>query len=239
MEINISEIINAKLAQMAQDGVIKQKMEESLEKTVLNAISSELESYALQKQIQEKVREHIGGIADNLGLEAYNGFLAERVRDIVRDLYTEDISQKVQKKLTDVLLKKHENVKLSDIFKAYRKWVNESVDSEDQRMRGYYTGALEVRDDGNWPRYVCRFAEEPDQEETPAVLISFLKYSQNETAKISSLYLEGHNMACTAKIGYLTEFEAFVANLYFSGTEIELDAESVETDTTFEAAYED
>lgn len=239
MEINISEIFNAKLEQMDRDDVIKQKMEESLEKTVLTAISSELESYALQKQIREKVREHIGGIADNMGLEAYNGFLAERVRDIVRDLYTEDIARKVQEKLTDVLLKKHENVKLSDIFKAYRKWVNESVDFDDQRTREYYTGGLEVRDDGNWVRYICRFAEKPDQEKSPDVLISFFKYSQDETAKISSLYLDGHNMACTAKIGYLTEFEAFVANLYFSGTEIELDAESVETDTTFEAAYEE
>ncbi|WP_297301137.1 hypothetical protein [uncultured Oscillibacter sp.] len=239
MNINISAILDAKLEQMDRDGVIKQKIEESLEKVILNAVSSELESYTLKKQIGEKVRESVGGVADQLGLSAYNGFLSERVRDIVRDLYTEDIAQKVQTRLENVLLKKYDQMKLSDIFRAYRKWVHDFVDQEDQREREYYTGSLDVRYDGAWTVYTCCFSAEPDQEETPDVMIRIQQYRFEPAERIGTLYLDGRDMQHHAKIGYLSEFEAMVANLYYNETPIELDGEAVETDTYFEAALED
>ena len=239
MELNISDILSEKLAQMERDGVIKRKIEESLEKTVLSAISSELESYSLRQQIAAQVREHIGGVAEQLGLSAYNGFIAERVRGIVRDLYTEDFAEKAQKALTDTLLQKHEHVKLSEIFKAYRKWVNEFVDSDDQRERGRFTADLSVREDGYWTRVVCRFAEEPDREDSPDAEIRFFVWMNEEKDKINVLYLDGHDMKSTVRIGALNEFERFVANLYFNGTEVEMDIGDVPTDTRYEAACDD
>ena len=236
MEINISEIIDAKLSQMDRDGVIKQAIEQALEKTVLDAVSSELGSYSLRQQIADKVREQVGSVARSLGLSAYNGFIAERVRDIVRDLYTQDIAGKVQKTLSDTLLKKYDAFTLSGIFEAYRKWVNDFVDLEDQRERGYYTAALDVRDDGNRKRIICRFAEEPDREGSPDVEIRFLVWRDDAKARVSALYLDGKDMKSLVKIGVLSEFEALAANLYFNETKVEMDIEAVGSETTFEGA---
>lgn len=239
MELNISDILSEKLAQMERDGVIKRKIEESLEKTVLSAISSELDSYSLRQQIAAQVREHVGGVAEQLGLSAYNEYLAVRVRDIVRDLYTEDIAEKVRKYLSDTLLQKHGHVKLSEIFQAYRDWVNEYVDSDDQRERENYTAALDVRVDGRWKDIRCRFAEDPDGEDSPDVEIRFMVWGDEEKTRVSALYLDGNIVGNLVKIGGLSEFECFAANLYFNETEVEMDIGDVPTDTRFEAACDD
>lgn len=123
MEINISGIVSAKLEQMDRDGIVQKKIEETLEKTVLDVIASEPNSYAFRKSISDQVSESISEIAKDCGFSSYNGFIAERVRAIIQDMYTDDISQKVQDALNNVMLKRHDNVKLSEIFQAYREWV--------------------------------------------------------------------------------------------------------------------
>ena len=57
MNINVSEIIAAKLAQMDADGTIKRKIEESLEKSIMSAIASELESYSFRRGIEDQLKE--------------------------------------------------------------------------------------------------------------------------------------------------------------------------------------
>ena len=59
MNINISEIVTAKLAQMDREGVIQRKIEETLEKTILGAITSELDSYAFRSEIGKQLRESV------------------------------------------------------------------------------------------------------------------------------------------------------------------------------------
>lgn len=239
MNINISEIVTAKLAQMDREGVIQRKIEETLEKTILGAITSELDSYAFRSEIGKQLRESVSTVAENCGLSAYNGFIAERVRDIVRDLYEADIAERIQKILSDVLLKKHEHVKLSDIFRVYREWVSDFVDSDDQRERKYYTAALDVRNDGSWKSVSCRFAEEPDREDSPDVEIRFMVWRDDAKARVSALYLDGKAARSMVRIGGLTEFEAFVANLYYNETEVELDIDEVNDNAMFDAAFDD
>lgn len=239
MNINISEIVTAKLAQMDREGVIQRKIEEAMEKTVLDAISRELGSYSLEQQIAAQVREQVGTVAQHLGLSAYNGFIAERVRDIVRDLYEADIAERIQNALSDVLLKKHEHVKLSDIFQAYREWVNDFVDSDDQRKRKYYTAALDVRNDGSWKHVSCRFAEGPDREDSPDVEIRFMVWRDDAKVRVSALYLDRKAVRSMVRIGRLTEFQIFVANLYYNETEVELDIDEVNDNAMFDAAFDD
>lgn len=239
IELNISQIVNEKLSQMDRDGVIKQKIEESLEKTVLDAISCELNSYRLQHQISEQFREQVGNVAGQLGLEAYNGFIAARVRDIVRNLYTDDFAERVQKALSDTMLKKHEHVKLSDIFKSYSEYVNRFVEREEALDRGHFTAALNVREDGPFKWISCRFAEEPDKEDSPDIELKFDVWKEQTHSNIKFLRLDGRDMDAVVRIGRLNDFECFAANLYFNETEVEMDIEAVETDTSYTAALED
>lgn len=112
MTVDFSTIIADKLAQMEEDGTIKKKIEETLEKSVMTAITSELESYDFRRKISDQMKLALNGVAENSGLSAYNGFIAEKIRAIVQETCAADIAAKVQATLDGILLKKYENIKL-------------------------------------------------------------------------------------------------------------------------------
>ena len=86
MNIDVSAIISAKLAQLEADGVIKKKIEETLEKTLMQAITDEINSYSFRSGIQKQVKESISNVAEDCGFSAYNGFIVERVKAIVQEI---------------------------------------------------------------------------------------------------------------------------------------------------------
>lgn len=240
MNIDVSQIVADKLAQLEADGTIKRKIEEALEKSIMSAITSELESYSFRSGIEKQLKDAVSSIAADCGLSAYNGFIAEKCKSIVREHFTTDISEKVQKALNDIMFTKHENIKLSDIFKRYRAWVLEHTDESDKYERQTFTHSLEVKEEGNWTRYICKFADHTlapsfSYREDPDVEVNFNVYgSEQKTRPITMLYLNGHYMKDSFKLGPLTDFEAFILNLYYNGTEIILDEEDVDEDPYFD-----
>lgn len=237
MNIDISGIVSDKLEQLNNEGVIKRKIEDALEKSILDAITSELSSYSFRNEISKQVRESISNIAADCGFSAYNGFIAERVKAIVREMLTDDISQKIHDTLNETMLKKYENIKLSDLFKRYREWVLKSTEVEDKYEREKFTGELEIREDGCFTRYVCKFADHPLDKiyhEQPDIEIRILVYQGKKTADITSVWLSGHNLEGTVKLGYLSEFEEFVVNLYYNKTEIIIDPNDVDDSNYFD-----
>lgn len=240
MNIDVSKIVSEKLQQLDADGVIKRKIEETIEKSVMDAITSELSSYTFRNSISKQVQEGVSKIAADCGFSAYNGFISQTVKKVVQELYAEDIAEKVQKSLNDVLLQKHENIRISDIFKRYREWVLENVDEAEKYERQEFTADYETTEDGSFTRYTCRFADHPLEKtyfggkERGEIEVRFYVFSKNKTATISSLYLNDRNLKDTLKIGTLTAFEAFISNLYYNETEIILDFEDVDDDTSFD-----
>ena len=237
MQVDVSKIVSDKLAQMEADGIIQRKIEETLEKSVLDTISSELNSVSFRNSIAKQVQASVGAVASDCGFSAYNGFIAQTVKSMVQNLYTLDIAEKVQAALDDVLLKKHENIRLSDIFKRYRTWVLEHTDGEEKHERQQYTAELDVRDDGLFTIYTCRFADRPVNPihgDRADIEVKIYAYGEREEDNISGLYLNGHNLRDTLKIGVMTEFEAFLANLYYNGTAVILDPDDVDTYAYFD-----
>lgn len=239
MNIDVSQIIADKLAQLEADGTIKRKIEEALEKSIMSAISSELESYSFRSSIQEQLKASVSTIAGDIGLSAYNGYIAEKCKAIVQNLFTTDISERVEKSLNDIMFTKYENIKLSDIFKQYRKWVLEHTDESDKYEREKFTHVLEVEEDGSWTSYRCKFADHILEgigygKEKPEIEILFQVYRERKEAHISTLYLNGHYMKDSFKVGRLTDFEAFILNLYYNETKIILDEEDVDEDPYFD-----
>ena len=90
MNIDVSKIVADKLNQLDADGVIKRKIEETVEKTVMDAITSELSSYAFRNSISEQVKGSVSSIAADCGFSAYNGFIAQTVKSVVQELYSAD-----------------------------------------------------------------------------------------------------------------------------------------------------
>ena len=239
MEIDVSKIVADKLEQLNNDGVIQKKIEESLEKSIMEAITSELSSYQFRRGISEQVAKSVHSVAADCGFSAYNGFIAEKVKSIVQDMFTADISQKVQDALNDVMLKKHENIKLSDIFNRYREWVWKNTEESDKYERQNYTGELNVEENGSFTRYICRFADHTLEnvsyyKEKPEIEVRFLVYRDKQADKITSLFLDGRNLEGSVRLGHLTEFEAFLVNLYYNGTEIIIDTDDVDDSDYFD-----
>ncbi len=238
MEINISGIVTAKLEQMEHDGIIEKKIEETLEKSIMDAITSELSGYSFKHAISKQMSDGIGEIAANCGFSAYNGFIAERVKAIIQDMYTSDISQKVQAALDDVMLKQHENVKLSDIFQAYRKWVLENTEESEKYERQKFTHQLYVKEDGNFTHYTCTFADHLldayGYRERGDVELRFCTFGDKDKATISSIHLANRDISKSLRIGTLSDFEAFVVNLFYNKTDIIMDVDDVEEDPYFD-----
>ena len=242
MNIDITKIVSEKIEQLDKEGIIKKKIEDTLEKTIMDAITSELGSYSFRNSISEQIKESVSRIAADCGFSAYNGYISNAVKSIVQDLYTEDIRDKLQVALDDVLLQKHENIRLSDIFARYRTWVLEHTDAAEKYKHGEYTCDLEVEEDGAFTNYTCRFADHPLErsyysKEKGDIEVKIYVYRENKTARISRVYLNGHSLSDSFKIGYLTNFEAFIVNLYFNETEIVIDPDDVDTDNSFDLDY--
>ena len=235
MNINVSQIVTEKLAQLEADGTIKKKIEDALEKTITDAITSELSSYSFRREIAKQLEDAVSGVAAGCGLAAYNGYIAEKCKAIVQEHFTADIGAKVEKSLKDIMFAKHEGVKLSDIFKKYREWVLSNTDESDKYDREEFTHELVEQRDGCWEKYTCRFADRKlCGYDNPDIEIRFLKYGDNDECSISFLYLNGYNMKETFKVGTITDFEAFVINLYYNDTKIILDPDNVDEDPCFD-----
>lgn len=241
MTINVSGIIAEKLAQLEADGTIKRKIEEALEKSLMSAITDELGSYSFRSGIQKQVRESISHIAEDCGFSAYNGFIAERVKEMVQEMFTTDIAAKVQSALNDIIIQKHENVKLSDIFARYRAWILEHTDDSDKYSRERFTSELCIKESGAFTHYDCYFSEEHIEigsylstTEDADIRISICTYGNEESARIARLYLNGHDISNTLRIGYMTSFEAFLVNLFYNQTKIIMDTDDVDDNDHFD-----
>ncbi len=243
MILDISGIIEAKLAQMEADGTIRKKIEDALEKAVLAAVTSEIDSYGFTREIRDEMGKAIGGVAQRSGLAAYNGFIAEKVRQIVQGIAADDLEKKLQSALDGVLVQKHENVKLSDVFRQYNEWVCQNTEEPDKYDRQYYTAELEVSHSGSFTYYRVKFADRPDAsksyssdpDEMPDIEMHFTIYGKEDAARISTLSLDGTSISKNLRIGVLTEFEAFLVNLYYNQTKVLMDMDDADDFGYFDA----
>lgn len=236
MTIDVSSIIEGKLAQMEKDGIIQKKIEEVLEKNILSAITQEFESYRFTRDIQEQMRTAVSGVAERSGLAAYNGFIAEKVRQIAQDMAGADMAARLQTALEGVILQKHEGVKLSDIFEKYHAWVCKHTDEVDKYDREQYTAELEVDERRGFTYYDVKFADRPnaihdysvDSDARPDACLHLSLYKTEKMTRIATLKLNGSYIDKNLRLGTLSEFEAFLVNLYYNGTEILIDMEDAD-----------
>ena len=120
MNIDFNEIVQQKLAQMEAEGVIQKKIEDALEKSIMDAIDSQLGSYSFKNALGKQMEDGISQVAKDCGLSAYNGFVAEKVKAILSDIVSDDLSKKIETAVSGVLVQRYEGIKLSDVFKRYR-----------------------------------------------------------------------------------------------------------------------
>ena len=106
MILDISQIVSEKLTQMEEDGSIRRFLEEQIEKTVKGAIESAIGGYSLKRAIEEQITAGFPEIVNNIGLSAYNTYIAETVRKITMATLEGDAQEKIQAAIDGILLKK-------------------------------------------------------------------------------------------------------------------------------------
>lgn len=229
MNIDISKIVNDKIEELESEGIIQKRVEETVEKVVLNEISDALDSWGLRRNISDAVKSSVGDIADKINFSAYNGFIVQTMKNIMEGTLREDLTQKIQKSFKDILITKHENVKLSEIFNKYYNWVCESTGESEKWERREFTHSLDVREDGNFKFITVKFNDETlASYEDPQIEFQLYDYKNQGKNEIKRLFLEGKDMTKAIVLGSINDFEVYILNLFYNKAEIILDIDDVE-----------
>lgn len=241
MNIDFNQIIQKKLTQMEDEGIIQKKIEDALEKSIMDAIDSQLGSYSFRNALGKQMEDGISMVAKDCGLSAYNGFIAEKVKAILSGIVSDDLGKKIETAVSGVLVQRYDGIKLSDIFKRYRENVMESASDSEKYDRQEFTMELDAHEgySGNFIHCTCKFSPEPDYDpdDSDSIEIRFCQY-KDEPCSISSLTMGGLDMSKTLNIGYLDQFDQFLVNLLLNKTKIIMDVDSAQ-DAAEDNAYID
>jgi DNA-binding HxlR family transcriptional regulator len=241
MQIDIQQIAADHIKSLEDQGIIKKTIQDSIEKTVIKGITDALESYKLRSTIEEKVQDQVSLIAAEVGFTAYNGFIAEKLKQITESLFNQDIADKIQQTFNDMLIIKRDSIKLSEICEAYRDWICEYVDeSEKYDLQNFH---VSIKEDGGFHWLNIDLAkEEPKRYSSDRNQIRFTvhrnnkdKYTDKNTGWISSVYIDGYGIDKTLNFGHMTSIEKLLINISYNKTPIEIDVESEDdVDSSFD-----
>jgi hypothetical protein len=235
MELNIQLIADEKIKAMHESGQIREQIEKGIEKTILNAIDAAVGDYGIRRNIEKQVAESVSAVVADIGFTAYNGFISAAVKRISEDVMRDDVSQKIQKVFDDLLIAKHDGIKLSEIFDAYRKWVCEATEESEKWEIREFVCDLDEKDDGCFTIYNVKFNDKKlDAYERPQIEFSLLKYRDNKTASVSALRIDGKFVDGSLYLGTLDEVQALLANLYFNKTAVVLDVDDVDDSNSYD-----
>lgn len=120
MQINFSEIVNAKLKQMEDEKVIEKQIEQSIESTITKAVKDACENYNFKRDIEKKIEEQVSGVVANIGFMGYNQFITDTFSELIGETLKEDVVQKIKNVFDSLFVRKLESVKMSEIAEKYR-----------------------------------------------------------------------------------------------------------------------
>lgn len=240
MNINISEIIENKLAQMEKDRVIETKIEQAIEKNINAAIDDVLGGYTLRNELEKALKETVNSIAGSIGLSSYNGMIAQLVKDLLAQYVKQDMSDKISESVKGILFKVPDKqpIALSDLIKKYQDYLNGYTEEPDKCERNEHDGyTIEfVTDKSIWSQsqHVKLYLDEEyktDKHDDHDIVIDFGYIKDGDkTVKIKHLYFNGDDMEKKWNINYLSKIEVLLLNLYWNHAEIVYDIENYDED---------
>jgi hypothetical protein len=229
LNINIQEIVDNKLKSLNDDGTIKTAIEKTIETTMLKAITDALGDYSLRRSIEEQVSKEVSTVVADIGFTAYNSFIAEKVKQITEGVCRVDIAEKIQKAFDEMLVMKHESIKLSEIFEKYREWVCSEVDEPDKYSLERFHVKFEEDEKYRW--FDIELAKEKPESRYShsSDMIRFTlhrKHGTKDMGYIGNSYIDGSCIKENFKFGHMSDIELLLVNLTYNQTPIIIDIES-------------
>ncbi|MBN1039043.1 hypothetical protein DVW12_10045 [Clostridium botulinum] len=242
MNIDINAIVNNKLKEMEENKSIEKLLEENIEKAITKGIEGALDSYSLRNQIEEKVEKQVSEVVKKIGFTGYNGFIAEKIKQITEDVCRDDIAAKIQKTFNEFLIVKRESIKLSEIFEEYRDYMCETTDeSEKYELERFY---VEVNEEAGYRWITFKMAKEKPERYSYRNEENYIEFTvhrnssdeENEDYRkgwIGTVYLGEKNLKDTLKLGSMSKIETLITNIYYNKTPIIIDIESEDDIETY------
>lgn len=221
MNIDFSKIVNDKIKQMDESGIIQKVIEDGIEEVILKAISDQITGYETKRLIEQQVKSCIA----------------------------EDLQDRIEKEVTGLVLKKEKPVKLSEIFERYREFMRDGYNGMDSdETFTLYCGQKRSSFVSNKYYCECAFSEDGDIEANVSYSdrlqnkedydILFETYDCSDTtATISQVLFRGEPAENMLQRRYLNSFECFILNLYLNKVKITMDMDNVDTDDNLYDCY--
>ncbi|WP_337527735.1 hypothetical protein [Zhenhengia sp.] len=81
MNINVQEIVNAKLKEMEEGKVLETLITSTVEKAVTKAVTDAIDGYSIKRILENKIEEDVKAGVEQVGFMAYNTLVAEQVNN--------------------------------------------------------------------------------------------------------------------------------------------------------------
>lgn len=251
MQIDISKIIQEKLAAMESDGSVKQLIENNVESAVQEAIKSALGGYKMRQELEKVLADMLPDIVKDIGLDGYSVFVAETVKKLAILGIQESARTVINERVEEILLKKRDKVELSEILTMWRSDMNDN-DEEEKRdgnedHDGFTCRVDQRRSSSRYFKYFdLFFDEEGDKEggypDDYAVVVKIQCWTGSGSGydptiqgsyfkgEIQEIYINGNRVSKQFVNRTPSRFEALLMNCYLNKTPIIMDLDKYDED---------
>lgn len=229
MNLDIQAIADSKIQLMHDTGEIRERIEDDVSKVILKAVDDAIDDYSIRNAIEESVSKDISAVLKKVDFTTYNGFIAEKIKELTEGILRADISNKLQEEFKNIFIEKRDKVKLSEILNAYRDWICEDTDEQEKyELENFYVKMEDKAPEFNWIDFTLS-KEKPDS----------YSYHENEYFRFTA----HRGFKDPKNIGFITsvifgdtpldkaltinpnKFQAFIMNLVYNKTPVEIDIE--------------
>lgn len=241
MNIDVSKIVQDKIDSLAKEGVIEKTITETFEKTITKAVTDSLDSYKLRTTIEEKFTQEVNKVVADLDFQSYNAFMCEKMMQIINDICREDLCEKIEKKFKDIFLCQTKEIKLSEIFKKYRKIACENVDTSEKWERADDGWHFKLEEDEKFGWINCELDYEDHQHryksDNNIAFTIHIDHENKSIGKIYTVYIDGNNIENKFNFGYLNDVEIMVIQAAMNEIPIIIDITEDDVDNSWDIDY--
>lgn len=240
-ELNIQEIANARIAELHESGEIKKQIEAGIEKTIKEAINDATGSYTFKRELESKVAKELSVVANNIGFDGYTKHLTESLNKVISKYAKKDLAKKIEKEFSSIYLDKKESINLSEIFEAYKAYLQSEFDWEEQRSWGGIriesenNGYLEYKV-GSPQKSSGLYSSNKYDTDNEFKFCLFGADRDDKKATLGCVYLNEESIKEGMLKSYLTDFEMLILNLMYNDTTVIIDCDE-DYDLYFDNEY--